>query len=148
MYSNQPPPSYSATFNNGNQNMMFSSNYPPIGGSFNYPNNGVNYYEQAMMQRQIILQQQREYQNKLLQENYPVRYVIIHSFLLGSLSITAIVIQILVLIEVNSFSIGGGVWVGVFLLIAILIALVVSKQSSKYMIIKKIFKILLMICLF
>jgi hypothetical protein len=128
MYNNQAPPSYnSATFNNANQSMMFNTESYPMQGTAYNPN-GINFYEQAMVHRQLILQQQREYQNKLLEQNYPVKYVFIHSFILGGLSISAIVLQILVIVSNKSiYSIGAGIWVGIFFLIAITLALLVGK---------------------
>ena len=129
MYDNQIlPPSYSsATFNNANQSTMFnSSSYAMQGTAYNP--NGINYFEQAMQQRELLMQQQREYQTKLLQENYPEKYVLVHSFILGGLSISAIVLQILIIVGNSKiYTIGAGIWVGVFFLVATTLALVVRK---------------------
>ncbi len=130
MYSNNlPPPSYgNANFNNNNYNQNMYSGAIPLGG--NYPNTGgipPNRYEQLMEYRQQLKAQRQQFQQKMLEENYPVKYVIGHAILVGALSLTVIVLQIVMIIYKSpNYNIGSGIWVGLYLLIAISLALLIS----------------------
>ena len=89
---------------------------------------GPNLYERMMIQRQALYRQQQEYQQKILEEKYPVKYVIVHSIIVVLLSITAIVIQILMILDKSIFYYyGTGIWIGVILLITAFVALAISK---------------------
>ena len=68
-----------------------------------------------------------EEEKLLLEQNYPVIYVFIHSFILGCLSIAAIVFQILVIMNYPTpLTNGSGILYGTYFLIAITLALIVG----------------------
>ena len=92
------------------------------------PNDGINVYEQAMARQQIIWQQRREFQQALLEQNYPVNYIIGHSVLIGMVSVALIAIQIVMIVnQYTNYYLGSGIWVSAYLLIAMSVALSVSK---------------------
>ena len=65
---------------------------------------------------------------RYFQENYPSKYVVIHSLLIAVLSICAIAIQVVLIIRSAPLSvIGSGIWIGVFYIVAVLLALLNSK---------------------
>ena len=67
---------------------------------------------------------------RFFQENYPSKYVVIHSILIVLLSIAAIVVQIVLIINKAPLSvIGSGIWVGVFYIVAVFLAVLNSKST-------------------
>ena len=60
---------------------------------------GPNLYERMMMQRQILAQQQRDYQKKMLEQNYPFKYAIGHGIFLLALAVVEIALQIVMIIN-------------------------------------------------
>lgn len=65
---------------------------------------------------------------RYFQDNYPAKYVVIHSLLIAVLSICAIAIQVVLIIRSAPLSvIGSGIWIGVFYIVAVLLALLNSK---------------------
>ena len=68
---------------------------------------------------------------RYFQDNYPSKYVIIHSLLIAVLSICAIAIQIVLIIRSAPLSvIGSGIWIGIFYIIAVALALLNSEFLS------------------
>jgi hypothetical protein len=109
---------------------MYSGAIPPFGG-YNPNTGGINlqpnHYEQVMVMRQQLMAQRQQFQQKMLEENYPVKYIIGHAILVGALSLTVIVLQIVMIIYKSpNYNIGSGIWVGSYLLIAISLALLIS----------------------
>ena len=101
MYSNQPA-NTGAIMNGQNQTIIMAP----------YSNNQ-------------ILPQSKEQQ---LKENYPTVYVIIHSVVLGILSVLLIAFQSKLIVERNVFYFtGSGIWVGIYFLITVLLTLAISK---------------------
>ena len=70
-------------------------------------------YEQQIIYRQQLAAQQREYINKFLKENLPVKYVLFHACVLGLIGVTCIVLQIVLLVNgaYNAY-IANGIWGG------------------------------------
>jgi hypothetical protein len=113
-----PPPAYNM-YNQPASYGMYGGGMPPI-----QPMS----YEQMMGYRQQLMAQRQQYQQKMLDQNYPVKYVIAHSIIVGSLSIVAIALQIVMIVNQSlNYNIGAGIWVGSYLLIAISLALLLSQ---------------------
>jgi hypothetical protein len=61
-------------------------------------------------------------------DKYPIKYVIIHSSLIIVLSLAAIAIQVVLIVEKAPLSVlGSGIWIGVFYIVAVFLALLNSK---------------------
>ena len=92
------------------------------------PQYGPNLYERMMIQRQNLRQQEREYQQKILEERYPVKFVVANSIIIVLLSIAAFVIQIMMILNKSLvYSFGTGIWIGVILLVIAFLAVAISK---------------------
>lgn len=136
MYNNniydQPPPSY-ADYNNNNQiinNSTLHQNGQTSFGNALYVVNPPNMYTNMVAQRQYFLQHRRLHQQKMLEQNYPVKYVIVHSALIGILSIVIIALQIVMIVkQVGYYWYGSGLWTGISLLIGVGIALAISNSN-------------------
>jgi hypothetical protein len=64
----------------------------------------------------------------MLETNYPIRYVIVHAVLTTLFSIICIIIQIVMISQKSPYyTIGSGIWVGIFVLIAVLFPILLSK---------------------
>jgi hypothetical protein len=125
--SDLPQPSYDSVNLNNNQN---NEAIPPLDG-YNPNTDGTtlqpNSNEQMMEDRQQLKAQRKQKQQKYLEENYPVYLLIVPSILLGSLSLTAIVLQIVMIIKKSHYyKHGTGIWVGSYLLVYISLALLIS----------------------
>ena len=124
MYGQQPPP---AGFYNGA--------YPA------YPAQPYVYlpamtYEQQMAYRQQMLVQQREFINRRLKENFPTKYVLLHSVSLILIGLAAIGLQIaLIVLRSTNYYVGQGIWAGlVCILLAGLSLLLIKKRTYGYFI--------------
>ena len=85
-------------------------------------------YNEMIAQREEISKNREKQENKLLQENYPIPFVIGYSIFIVILSIIAIVIQILMIFnQSHNYQIGAGIWVGCYLMLAATLALAVSE---------------------
>ena len=128
------PPSYNEySNNNSNQNTYNSAVYSSAQNGFaaTYAMNPPNMYTNMLVNQQTLIQHRRLHQQKMLEQNYPVKYVIAHSALVGILGIVAIALQIVMIINKTGYYwYGSGIWCGVGLLISISIALLIS--SSDY----------------
>ncbi len=92
---------------------------------------GPNLYERMMIQRQVLRQQEREYQQKILEERYPVKFVIVNSIIIGLLSIAAFVIQIIMILNKSLFNVyGTGIWIGISLLVIVFLAVAISRYCK------------------
>lgn len=99
------------------------------GAGYPYPN-----YEQMMNYRQQLYQQQRAYQQKMLEENYPVKFVIVYSAIVALICITSIIIQILIIIDkAANYSVGSGIWVASYFFIIIALALFISNHIFRFL---------------
>ena len=93
--------------------------------------NGLNLYEQMVVQRQIILRQQQEYRQKMLEQNYPVKFVIGHAIFVVAICITLIALQIVMIInEYPLYYVGTGFWVSAYFIITISLSLLISKYKA------------------
>ena len=64
----------------------------------------------------------------MLEQNYPVKYIIGHSIIIGVVCVTLIALQIVMIInQYTLYYIGSGIWVSAYLLLAMSLALYVSK---------------------
>ena len=133
--SGYPPPP-SGNFGMGYQNTgMPQGGYPyggmPQGGTgypqMGYPMPMMN-YEQMMNYRQEMIRQQREYIIKRLEENYPVKYAIVHSTVLIIFGIVSIVLQILLIVGNGyMYDVGAGIIAGVIYIGLACLPLALSK---------------------
>ena len=90
-------------------------------------NNGTNIFELGMAKRQILLQQRREFQTKMLEKNYPVNCIIGHSIIVAAVCITLIALEIIMIINKSPlYYIGSGIWVSAYLLFSMSLALLIS----------------------
>ena len=89
---------------------------------------GMNYYEQAVIQHKIMLQQREEYLKKKLKEDFPVKLIIGHSIAVTVVCVTLIALQIVMfIIKSPNYSFASGFWVSAYFLIAMTLVLCVSK---------------------
>ena len=147
MFNVDPPPNYVPYDQNGNSNFgqsnysqtNFSSN-PTDGFTNNTSNltngmptvdtNGLNAYEQMIAQQQLLSKQQQEYRQKMLEQNYPIKFVIGHAIFVGAICITLIALQIIMIINKNPvYYVGAGIWVSAYFIIAISLSLLISKYK-------------------
>ena len=145
MYNNQPP-NYE-DYNNRNQlnnlnngvalpasNTVNNGMMTPI-NAFNTNNamsvinmNGTNSalaYGQIMAQTQQ--QNQNEYKDILLNQQYPVKFVVVHAIITGAISAAMIGLQIFMIINKLRDNYYTGIWVGAYFLIPISLELLISK---------------------
>jgi hypothetical protein len=88
-----------------------------------------NMYEHMMIQREELYRQAQEYRQKILEQNYPVKFVIGHSIVLGGVCLALVVLQIIMIInQYPLYYIGTGIWVAGFFLIPISLELILSKN--------------------
>lgn len=103
---------------------MYGANYQPMT------------YEEMMIYRQQLIQQRQAYNQKMLEERYPVKYVLVHASILILLSIAAIVIQVFIIIKsISYYHIGSGIWAGVYFILAASLALLLSRTISYFCVI-------------
>ena len=130
---NDPPPSYmpslpdsnTTSFGTNDQNITNGYANPPIPTSTDVP---VNMYEQMMIQRQELYKQQQEYRQKMLEQHYPVKFVIGHAVIVGAICVTLIVLQIIMIInQYPMYYVGQGIWVAAYFIIPISLELLLSK---------------------
>jgi hypothetical protein len=102
-YDNQPP-SYTE-YSNNNQNTynsaVYSSSQNPFGAT--YTMNSPNMYTNMIAHQQTLIEHRRLHQQKMLEQNYPVKYVIAHSALIGILGIVVIALQIVMIINKTGY---------------------------------------------
>jgi hypothetical protein len=126
MSNNRPQTTYTeetmdTSFNNP---YRYNSGMTPI-STMPY---GPNLYERMMIQRRVLRHQEREYQQKILEERYPVKFVIINSIIIGLLSIAAFVIQIIMILNKSLFNVyGTGIWIGISLLVIVFLAVAIGR---------------------
>ena len=120
-----PPPSYLPQ-----ENTTSFSNPDPNVNTNSSTNTGapVNIYEQMMIQQQELYRQQQEYRQKMLEENYPVKFVIGHAIIVGAICVTLIVLQIVMIVnQYPMYYIGQGIWVAAYFIIPLSLELILSK---------------------
>ena len=70
---------------------------------------------------------------KQLEQHFPTKYVIVHSILLGLLSVLLISLQIVAIKNNAALSyIGSAIWSGTYNLLTVLLALLTGKLIMKY----------------
>jgi hypothetical protein len=70
-------------------------------------------YEQAIAFRQQLIQQQKEYFQKLIKERYPVKFAIATSAIMIIICLIEIAMQIIIIVnKAPYYYIGGGIWAG------------------------------------
>jgi hypothetical protein len=109
-----------------NQNIMFMPGMPPPEAACGH---GITrMYENEIVRKQLSYEQKARIQQDQLEKHYPVIYVVCHSAVMCVLSITAILVQVLMIIQKSpNYFVGSGIWVGAYFLIATLLAIAVSK---------------------
>ena len=72
-------------------------------------------YEQQINYRRQMRQQQMQFVEKQLKENFPKAYVLAHSILLAMICVVEIVLQIVIIAQNGSlYYIANGIWGGAF----------------------------------
>lgn len=130
-YGGYPPPAYGGypAPGYGGPTPAYGGPTPAYGGYPMYGGipPGMN-YEQMMAYRSNLIQQRRQYMEKMLKENFPVKYVIVHSCLLIAICIISIVMQIMLIINKSgNYTVGSGIWVAAYFLFTVGLALLLSK---------------------
>jgi hypothetical protein len=81
-------------------------------------------YEEFMLQRQSVLDQEREMMQKKMDEYFPLTFIVTYSFIFIVICLTIISLQItMIVFNVTLANIGAGIWCGVYFLIAVGLAL-------------------------
>ena len=97
-----------------------------------YPGMPIYSDEQAIALQLMIIQKRREYQQKMLEKHYPVKFIIWHSIVMGSVCVALIVLEIFKIInQYPLYYVGVGIWVAAYLIVAILMAILVSEYIIK-----------------
>ena len=89
-------------------------------------NNDMNLYEFMELERKKFEQQQKAYRQKMLEKNYPIKFVIGYSIFLGAICAPLIVLQILL---AKSDLYYTGFWISAYFIILIFLLLVISKYK-------------------
>ena len=85
-------------------------------------------FEQMMIQQQELYRQAQENRQKMIDQKYPVNFVIGHSVLLAAVCLALVVLQIMMIKNQNPlYYIGTGIWVAGFFIILISLELILSK---------------------
>lgn len=93
-------------------------------------NNEINFYEFMALQRKRFKQQQKANRQKMLEENYPVKFVIGYATFVGAICIVLIALQIVLMInKYYLYYIGTGLWISAYFMILISLFLVISKYK-------------------
>ena len=89
-------------------------------------------FEQMMIQQQELYRQAQENRQKMIDQKYPVNFVIGHSVLLAAVCLALVVLQIMMIINQNPlYYIGTGIWVAGFFIILISLELILSKYIKR-----------------
>ena len=81
-------------------------------------------YEEFMLQRQSVIDQEREMMQKKMDDYFPLTFIVTYSFIFIVICLTIISLQItMIVFDVTLANIGGGIWCGIYFLIAVGLAL-------------------------
>jgi len=94
-------------------------------------NSSPNVYQQILYVQSEIYRQQREFQEQLIKERYPVRIAMLFSLILVVLSLVEIVMQLLLVINKGPlYFVGWGFWIGAIGIIFAILVLFTSKTLN------------------
>jgi hypothetical protein len=106
------------------------NNMPP---NFNISSISSSTYQQILYAQIEIQRQQREFQEMIIKERYPVRMATMISFILIILSIIEIIMQILIIINKGPlYFIGWGIFIGVFGIFYAILVLYTCEYNNNY----------------
>jgi hypothetical protein len=122
-----PPPTHGLpykprnSFESGYSTMRSPNVMYPYPHHYGYPYNGY---------RKRVEPVYLSHEDKLLADRYPVTFVIVHSIIVILLSLTAIALQIVMIVyQTPYYFVGAGIWVGVYFLISAFLELLISKLN-------------------
>ena len=98
-----------------NRNIMIASGIPPPEAAYGQ---GINrMYEDKVIRSQLSYEQKARIQKDQLEKNYPIVYVVCHSAVMTVLSVTAILVQVIMIMQKSpNYFVYSGIWVGSYFL--------------------------------
>ena len=106
---------YPSGFNTGNNGMPQSFHMNGLANPYmnQMPQLNPNAYEQALAFRHQIIQQQKQFFEKIIKERYPVKFAITTSVILILICLVEIAMQIILMVKkAHLYYVGAGIWAG------------------------------------